>query len=186
MFLLVGLGNKGKKYSDTRHNVGFQIIDKIISQYNFEKEKETNDSHIFRGIIFEKKVMLLKPMTFMNNSGKAISKIVSFYKIPLKKIFIIHDDIDLVLSRIKIKLGGSDAGHNGIKSVDMHIGKEYNRIRVGVGKPTTYLEAKDYVLQKFTPDELLKLKNKIDILVENIHYLFKNDVNNFLNILASE
>ena len=97
-----------------------------------------------------------------------------------------HDDIDLILSRIKIKLGGSDAGHNGIKSVDMHIGKEYNRIRVGVGKPTKYLEAKDYVLQKFTSDEILKLKNKIDILVENIHYLFKNDVNNFLNILASE
>ena len=97
-----------------------------------------------------------------------------------------HDDIDLILSRIKIKLGGSDAGHNGIKSVDMHIGKEYNRIRVGVGKPTKYLEAKDYVLQKFTSDEILKLKNKIDILVENIHYLFENDVNNFLNILASE
>ena len=89
MYLIAGLGNKGNKYIDTRHNVGFKVIDKIITQYGFEKDKESFSSYTFRGKILEKKVMLLKPMTFMNNSGKAVSEIVTFYKIPIRKIFII-------------------------------------------------------------------------------------------------
>ena len=91
MFLLAGLGNKGKKYSDTRHNVGFRVIDKLISNYDFKTEKKTLNSHIFRGIINEKKIILLKPMTFMNNSGKSILEISSFYKIPKNRIFIIYE-----------------------------------------------------------------------------------------------
>ena len=118
MYLIAGLGNKGKKYTDTRHNVGFKVIDKIITQYDFEKYKESNNCHTFKGKILEKKVLLMKPMTYMNNSGKAVSEIATFYKIPVNKIFIIHDDIDLSVSRIKVKYGGSDAGHNGIKSID--------------------------------------------------------------------
>ncbi|MDC3023978.1 aminoacyl-tRNA hydrolase [Alphaproteobacteria bacterium] len=184
MYLLAGLGNKGAKFTNTRHNIGFEIIDKIISQYEFKKDKKNVDIHSFKGTILDKKVILLKPMTFMNNSGTAVSKIVSFYKIPTKNVFVIHDDMDLVLSKIKIKLGGSSAGHNGIKSIDMHIGKDYYRIRIGIGKPEKYLEAKDYVLQRFTSEENLNIKKKINILVNNIPYLINNDINNLLNIMA--
>ena len=184
MYLFAGLGNKGIDFSSTRHNIGFNIIDKIVTKYDFKKDKENDYFHTFKGTIIENKVLLLKPMTYMNNSGIAISKMASFYKIPLKKIFIIHDDMDLVLSRVKIKLGGSDAGHNGIKSIDMHIGNAYYRIRIGIGKPKKHLKTKDYVLQKFTSEEYISINKKIDILVENIQYLIKNDINKLLNILT--
>tara|TARA_B100001989_G_scaffold252720_1_gene235858 strand:- start:1108 stop:1668 length:561 start_codon:yes stop_codon:yes gene_type:complete len=186
MYLIAGLGNKGKKYTDTRHNVGFKVIDKIITQYDFEKYKESNNCHTFKGKILEKKVLLMKPMTYMNNSGKAVSEIATFYKIPVNKIFIIHDDIDLSVSRIKVKYGGSDAGHNGIKSIDMHIGRDYFRIRIGVGKPNNFLEAKDYVLKKFSNNDFNKIKKKSDKLVDNISYLLKNDINTFLNIISKD
>ncbi len=185
MYLFAGIGNIGKKYSYTRHNIGFLIIDKIIKQYDFKKEKKAFDSYIYRGLILKKKVMLIKPMTFVNNSGEAISKLVSFYKIPLERIFVFHDDMDLSLSRIKIKLGGSAAGHNGIKSIDMYIGKNYNRIRIGIGNPTGYLAAKDYVLENFSKNEYNIIVKKLDILAENIHYLINNESNNLLNILSN-
>ena len=186
MYLIAGLGNKGKKYTDTRHNVGFKVIDKIITQYDFEKYKESINCHTFKGKILEKKVLLIKPMTYMNNSGKAVSEIATFYKIPVNKIFIIHDDIDLSVARIKVKYGGSDAGHNGIKSIDMHIGRDYFRIRIGVGKPNNFLEAKDYVLKKFSNNDFNKIKKKSDKLVDNISYLLKNDINTFLNIISTD
>ncbi|MEC8099685.1 MAG: aminoacyl-tRNA hydrolase, partial [Pseudomonadota bacterium] len=147
MFLLAGLGNKGKKYSDTRHNVGFNDIDKLVAHYEFKTEKKNLNSHTFRGIINDNKIILLKPMTFMNNSGKSVSEISSFYKIPLKRIFIIHDDVDLSVARVKVKCGGSDGGHNGIKSIDQYIAKDYYRIRIGIGKPANFIQVKDYVLK---------------------------------------
>ena len=185
MYLFAGIGNIGKKYSYTRHNIGFLIIDRIIKQYEFKEDKQAFDNHIYRGIITKKKVMLIKPMTFVNNSGEAISKLVSFYKIPLEKIFVFHDDMDLSLSRIKIKLGGSAAGHNGIKSIDTYIGKNYNRVRIGIGNPTGYLAAKDYVLENFSKNEYNKIVKKLDILAENIHYLINYESNNLLNILSN-
>ncbi len=185
MYLIAGLGNKGNKYTDTRHNVGFKVIDKIIELYGFAKYKESINSHTFKGKILEKKVLLMKPMTYMNNSGKAVSEIVTFYKIPVNKIFIIHDDIDLTVSRIKIKNGGSNAGHNGIKSIDMHIGRDYYRIRIGVGKPDHFLETKDYVLKKFSNNDFNKIEKKSDKLVANISYLLNNDISTFLNIISA-
>ena len=185
MYLIAGLGNKGKKYTDTRHNIGFKVIDKIIAKYDFKKYKDSAYSHTFKGEISEKKVLLIKPMTFMNNSGKAVSEVSGFYKIPAKNIYIIHDDIDLSVSRVKVKFGGSAAGHNGIKSIDMHVGKDYYRIRIGIGKPSNHLEVKDYVLKKFSNDEFNRIKEKADILVKNISYLLKKDVNTFLNLLST-
>lgn len=186
MFLFAGLGNKGKKYSDTRHNVGFKVIDKLIDYYDFKKEKENLNSHTFRGIINENKIILLKPMTFMNNSGKSVSEISSFYKIPRNRIFIIHDDVDLSVARVKVKCGGSDGGHNGIKSIDKYIASDYYRIRIGVGKPDNLIQVKDYVLKKFTTHEKNKINKKTDIIIENISYLLKHDINNFLNVLSRD
>lgn len=186
MFLLAGLGNKGKKYSDTRHNVGFKVIDKLVSRYEFITEKKTLNSQIFRGVINENKIILLKPMTFMNNSGKSVLEISSFYKIPKNRIFIIHDDIDLSIARVKVKCGGGDGGHNGIKSIDQYISNNYYRIRVGIGKPENFIQVKDYVLKRFTTNEKNKINKKTDILIENISYLLKNDINNFLNIISRD
>ena len=186
MYLFAGIGNIGKEYNDTRHNIGFLIIDEIIKQHDFKKDKEDFDSCIYRGIIIKEKVMLAKPMTFVNNSGKAISKIVSFYKIPIEKVFIFHDDMDLNVARIKIKTGGSSAGHNGIKSIDTYIGKNYKRIRIGIGNPSGYIAPRNYVLEKFSKNEYYLIKKKIDILIKNIHYLFNNDSNNLLNMLSND
>jgi len=186
MFLLAGLGNKGKKYSDTRHNVGFKVIDKLVSHYEFITEKKTLNSQTFRGVINENKIILLKPMTFMNNSGKSVLEISSFYKIPKNRIFIIHDDVDLSIARVKVKCGGGDGGHNGIKSIDQYISKNYYRIRVGIGKPENFIQVKDYVLKRFTTNEKNKINKKTDILIENISYLLKNDINNFLNIISRD
>ena len=123
-------------------------------------------------------------MTFMNNSGKSVLEISSFYKIPKKRIFIIHDDVDLSVARVKVKLGGSDGGHNGIKSIDKHITNNYYRIRIGIDKPDNLMPVKDYVLKKFTTNEKNKINKKVDVLIENIPYLLKNDINNFLNVLS--
>ena len=185
MFLLAGIGNIGEKYDFTRHNIGFLIIDEIISQYDLKKEKDNFDSLIYKGLIFKKKVLLAKPLTFVNNSGKAISKIVSFYKIPIEKIFVFHDDMDLNISRIKIKVGGSDAGHNGIKSIDMNIGKNYNRIRVGIGNSKKLLNARSHVLERFSKTEYEILKPKISMLAKNIDILLSYESDNLLNILAN-
>ena len=184
MFLLAGIGNIGKKYSYTRHNVGFLIIDAIIKKYECIKEKDNFESNIYKGSISKNKVILVKPMTFVNNSGIAISKIVSFYKIPLERVFIFHDDLDLKLSRVKIKIGGSAAGHNGLKSIDINIGKNYNRVRVGIGNNLKVFKAKDYVLAKFSKKELDLLEKKITILVDNINFLFSNKQSTLLNILT--
>ena len=186
MFLFAGLGNKGKKYLDTRHNVGFNVIDKLIAQYEFKTEKKNLNSHTFRGIINENKIILLKPMTFMNNSGKSVLEISSFYKIPKKRIFIIHDDVDLSIARVKVKSGGSDGGHNGVKSIDQYIANNYYRIRIGIGKPDNFIQVKDYVLKKFTTNERNKINQKTDILIKNISYLLQHDINNFLNVLSRD
>tara|TARA_S200000501_G_C20439683_1_gene575984 strand:+ start:84 stop:644 length:561 start_codon:yes stop_codon:yes gene_type:complete len=185
MYLIAGLGNKGKKYNNTRHNVGFLIIDKLISQYSLEKYKDNFDSEVYKGMILKKKVIAIKPMTFVNNSGKAVKKIVSFYKIPLKKVFVFHDDMDLNLSKIKVKLGGSSAGHNGIKSIDMNIGKKYFRLRVGIGKPIEKLPITDYVLEEFNSNEYKTINRKVDCVVENINYLLNYEIDNFLNKLST-
>ena len=180
MYLLAGIGNKGKKYNNTRHNVGFLIIDQIIKRYNVIQEKNSFDSQINKGIIHKKKVLLVKPMTFVNNSGKAISRLISFYKVPLNKLYVFHDDIDLDLSRVKIKLGGSAAGHNGIKNIDALVGKDYFR------NPNNLIETRNYVLQKFSSSEKNRLLKKVDILVENINLLFEKNFNNLMNILVTK
>ena len=112
MFLICGLGNPGVNYNNTRHNVGFHLVDNIISYFNFDKIKEDKIKELYSGVINNQKIFVLKPLTFMNLSGKAVSEIVNFYKIKLDHTFVIHDDLDLELSKVKIKQGGGNGGHN--------------------------------------------------------------------------
>ena len=136
MYLLVGLGNPGSKYKKNRHNVGHMTIDMIVKKYNLKKKNKNKFGDIFEGHLSNKKIFALKPKEFMNLSGVSIKKFLDFYKINIKNLLIIHDDIDLPLGKIKIKIGGGNAGHRGLKSIDSLIGKNYKRIRIGVDFPT--------------------------------------------------
>ncbi len=160
--LIVGLGNPGTEYSGTRHNVGFMVVDYFVpSDSVWKKEK---NALTLRTEIDGHKVILAKPQTFMNNSGEAVGALMAFYKIPLENIVVIHDDMDLKIGTMREKIGGSSAGHNGIKSIDNAIGKEYRRIRIGIGHPRDFdspIDPVDWVLGKFDVEQLKQIKSVI-------------------------
>ncbi|MCV6576432.1 MAG: aminoacyl-tRNA hydrolase [Cohaesibacter sp.] len=135
MYLLVGLGNPGPKYADNRHNIGFMALDEIARQHNFGPWRKKFQGDISEGLITGKKALLLKPTTYMNESGRAVAEACRFYKIPPKDVFVFHDELDLNPGKIKAKLGGGAAGHNGLRSTGNHIGNDYHRIRLGIGHP---------------------------------------------------
>lgn len=168
--LIVGLGNRGDNYQNTRHNIGFVAVDAISRLYNFTwSYKSKFNADIAVGECILGKVILCKPMTFMNLSGLSVQSLVSFYKIPTESVIVIHDDIDLALAKIKHKIGGSSGGHNGIKSIDKSIGKNYHRLRIGIGRPHNLdYDISDYVLGKFTKEEEQLLVEPISQLVDKI------------------
>jgi PTH1 family peptidyl-tRNA hydrolase len=174
MFLFVGLGNIGKEYENTRHNVGFIIADKFIKEYNFSQQSDKFHSEVWSGTINCEKCFIIKPQTFMNKSGIAVSEIKNFYKIPLENIYVFHDDLDVALGKVKYKVGGGSGGHNGIKSIDEMIGKEYNRVRIGIGRPVYKDDIVNFVLNKFSEDERISIENICDRIVNNINLLLNN------------
>ncbi|MCH9740045.1 MAG: aminoacyl-tRNA hydrolase [Epsilonproteobacteria bacterium] len=150
MLLIVGLGNPGTQYEDTRHNIGFKVIEALVSDFGARDVSK----NAFHGELFKSNdILLLKPMTFMNLSGKSVQAVKNFYKIELDEIIVIHDDIDLPFSALRFKNGGGHGGHNGLRSIDAMIGKEYNRVRMGVDKPEHKSQVADYVLHSFTAEE---------------------------------
>lgn len=162
MKLIVGLGNPGIQYQFTRHNVGFMVVDEIFCHHFSATEWQKKFNGLLAGgEINGQKVLLLKPETFMNLSGKSVLAASTFCKIAPADIIVIHDDIDLQTGKIKVKIGGSSAGHNGIKSIDSAIGIEYHRVRVGVGRPTSQMDIADYVLSNFSKEELDTLKENV-------------------------
>lgn len=183
MFLIVGLGNIGAEYENTRHNFGFLVIDKLIEKYKINNYQKKYNANIYSGEINNEKVILVKPTTFMNNSGIAVAQIKNFYKIPLENILVFHDDLDLDFCKIKCKTGGGDAGHNGLKSLDSNIGKNYYKIRLGIGRPEFKDDVINFVLSKFTNEELKQIDNLNTKIVNLIHELFKEDKNQFLSLL---
>ena len=185
MLLLVGLGNPGSNYTNTRHNIGFKIIDAINSHFKLSKQKPKFKGLLTTGNIESKKIYAIKPLTFMNNSGTAIKELIDYFKIDAKDVFVFHDDLDIDFGKIKAKFGGSSAGHNGIESIDKFIGKDYSRVRIGIGKPKGPLEISDYVLQNFDDEEIMGLEKiskniteSLSILVDKKLDLFSSTVNN--------
>lgn len=162
--VLIGLGNIGKKYQDTRHNFGFMVIDEIVKKYGFNNCSRKFKSELCQGKIADHDIMTLKPQTYMNNSGVAVSLVKKFYKIPVRNIIVFHDDLDLELGRIKIKTGGGNAGHNGLESIDGLIGKNYVRVRLGIEHPQDKDLVKSYVLKKFKKSE----QTAVDFIVRSI------------------
>lgn len=187
MFLLVGLGNPGKTYANNRHNIGFMILESLQKFYNTSKFTKKFKSEYLKTNINENIVFLLKPMTYMNDSGIAVKEIKDFYNISIDNIFVFHDEIDLNPGDVRIKKGGSHNGHNGLKSIDQFIGKNYNRIRIGVSRPSKLYEkninenVSNWVLSDFTlKDKTNWLNSLIENISENILLLINNDTNNFL------
>ncbi|MFT4718019.1 MAG: PTH1 family peptidyl-tRNA hydrolase [Rickettsiales bacterium] len=169
MILLVGLGNPGTKYENTRHNAGFLAIEHLSDKFSFDKKSDKFDSEFFSGEISSKKIIAIKPQAFMNLSGSAVQKFSTFYKIPTDKIFVFHDEIDLKIATHKIKFAGGNAGHNGLKDIDSKIGKNYHRIRIGVGRPEdSRFEISDYVLGKFSLAERNAVNQQIINITDNI------------------
>ena len=174
MILLVGLGNPGTKYENTRHNAGFFAIDYLIDKFSFDKKPDKFDSKVFTGEISGQKIIAIKPQSFMNLSGSAVQKFSTFYKIPTDRIFVFHDEIDLKIGTHKIKFAGGNAGHNGLKDIDNKIGKNYHRIRIGVGRPEDdRFEISDYVLGKFPliekdmiNQEIIEIGDKIEEILQ--------------------
>ena len=174
MKLFVGLGNPGERYKLTRHNVGFMVLDKLIQKSTVEGWDKKFDSFFNKIIIDQKSIILLKPLTFMNVSGHAVQKVKNFYGIDPNNIVIIHDDIDLELGKIKLKKGGGDGGHNGLKSIIKLIGSEFNRIRIGIGRPEK-ISVSSYVLNNFREEEIPLLKKIILKSCEGINLLIANE-----------
>ena len=185
MLLLVGLGNPTPDSENNRHNIGFKMIDAINRKLGLSKQKPKFKGLLTTGNINEKKVYAIKPLTFMNNSGICIRELIEYFKIDAENIIVFHDDLDIDFGKIKAKFGGSSAGHNGIESIDKFIGKEYSRVRIGIGKPKTKANVSDHVLRDFDDDELLELEkitsviiNSISILIDKKLDLFSSTVNN--------
>ena len=185
MLLFVGLGNPTPDSENNRHNVGFKIIDSINKKFGLSKQKPKFKGLLTTGNIGSKKVYAIKPLTFMNNSGICIRELIEYFKIDAEDVIVFHDDLDVELGKIKAKFGGSSAGHNGIASIDKFIGKDYSRVRVGIGKPKNGMEVSDYVLQNFDEDETVEIEKiskeiteSVSILVEKKLDLFSSTINN--------
>jgi PTH1 family peptidyl-tRNA hydrolase len=161
--LLVGLGNPGSEYDLTRHNVGFLCLDGFVNSTsemdNWVNKKDLKCS-VSSGRVGDVKVVAVKPSTFMNLSGEAVQAVMNFYKIPLSDTVVLHDELDINFGQIRLRLGGSSAGHNGIKNISSLVGEEYNRVRIGVGpKSPARIKSEDFVLKKFTKEEQGQLNN---------------------------
>tara|TARA_A100001234_G_scaffold215117_1_gene219492 strand:- start:257 stop:811 length:555 start_codon:yes stop_codon:yes gene_type:complete len=184
MILFVGLGNPTPDSQNNRHNIGFKIIDAINQSFNLSKQKPKFKGLLTMGNIQETKVYAIKPLTFMNNSGTCIRELIEYFKIESSDVVVFHDDLDIEFGKIKAKFGGADAGHNGIKSLDKFIGKDYSRVRIGIGKPEK-IKVNDFVLGDFSEDEKIKLEEiskkiieSLNLLIDKKLDLFSSKINN--------
>ncbi|RMF11456.1 MAG: aminoacyl-tRNA hydrolase [Alphaproteobacteria bacterium] len=153
MRLIVGLGNPGRQYAGHRHNVGFMAADEIVRRHGFGPERRKFESLIREGRIGGERCLLLKPQTFMNESGRAVSAALRFYKLALDEIIVLHDELDLAFGRVRAKLGGGAAGHNGLRSIIRHVGDDFWRVRIGIGHPGAKERVTPWVLSDFGRDE---------------------------------
>ncbi len=179
MLLLVGLGNPNPNNSDNRHNVGFLVIDAINEKFKLSKQKPKFKGLLTAGKIDEQKVFAIKPLTFMNNSGICIKELIEYFKIDVKNVFVFHDDMDINIGKVKAKLGGSNAGHNGIDSIDKNIGKNYSRIRIGIGRPKDNTTGADHVLDNFSNNEKQYVEKVTNNIIESLSILIKKDLDLF-------
>ena len=190
MFLLVGLGNPGPEHTNTRHNIGFMVLDALADANGFTPWRQRFQGHLCKGRIERTSALALKPTTYMNLSGQSVSEVMRYFKITTKELIVVHDDVDLELGTVRCKQGGSSAGHRGIDSVDAHVGRDFTRIRIGVGHPGRN-RMTSYVLNNFSDserpqiDELIKIITKyFSLITSNNGSLFSKQIANALAALG--
>ena len=186
MLLLVGLGNPGSNSVNNRHNIGFKIIDAINTHFKLSKQKPKFKGLLTTGKINEQKVFAIKPLTFMNGSGVCIKELIEYFKIDVKDVFVFHDDMDIDIGKVKVKFGGSNAGHNGIDSIDKNIGKNYSRIRIGIGRPKKNSTGADHVLDNFSNDEKQNVEEVTSNIIKSISVLINKDLDLFSSKINQE
>jgi PTH1 family peptidyl-tRNA hydrolase len=179
MLLLVGLGNPNPNNSNNRHNVGFLVIDAINTKFKLSKQKPKFKGLLTTGKINDQKVYAIKPLTFMNNSGVCIKELIEYFKISVKDVFVFHDDMDINIGKVKAKIGGGNAGHNGIDSIDKNIGKNYSRVRIGIGRPKKNSTDVDHVLDNFSVDEKQNIEKVTKNIIESLSILINKDLDLF-------
>ena len=179
MLLFVGLGNPSPNNTNNRHNVGFFAIDAINTKFKLSKQKPKFKGLLTTGIIDEQKVYAIKPLTFMNSSGICIKELIEYFKIDAKDVFVFHDDMDIDIGKVKVKFGGSNAGHHGIESIDKNIGKQYSRIRIGIGRPKNNSTSIDHVLDDFSYDEKQSVEEVTTNIINSLSILIKKDLDFF-------
>jgi PTH1 family peptidyl-tRNA hydrolase len=184
MLIFAGLGNPGAKYQDNRHNIGFMAVDAIHRKLPFGPWSKKFKSEISEGEIDGEKVLLMKPQTFMNLSGEAIGEAMRFYKLTPADLTVFHDELDLPAAKVRVKTGGGHGGHNGLKSIDAHCGRDYRRVRLGIGHPGVKELVHNHVLGDFAKADLAWLEPLLDDIALNAALLLKGDGSQFMNKLA--
>jgi len=183
MKLFVGLGNPGPQYTNHRHNIGFKVIDFIASLHPHESFKPKFKGLLSEIIVNNTKILLFKPQNFMNLSGQAVAEVIKFYKIPLTDLHVFHDDLDIKLTRIKYKFGGSPAGHNGIRNIDHVLGNLYNRIRIGIEHPGHRDLVTAYVLSDFRSTELESVASVVEKVSLAVPLLLQQDYESYVKVV---
>jgi PTH1 family peptidyl-tRNA hydrolase len=181
MWLIVGLGNPGAQYQHNRHNIGFMAVDEIIRRHNFSAPSKKFQAIMADGTLDGERVLAMKPQTFMNLSGQSVQAATAFYKIPLDQVIVFHDELDLAAAKIRTKIGGGAAGHNGLRSIDEHLGPDYWRVRLGIGHPGDKDRVHGYVLGDFAKADEQWLGKMMEAIGDNAARLVKKDMEGFMS-----
>jgi len=182
--LIAGLGNPGTQYARNRHNAGFIVADELHAHYRFGPWRAKFEGLLSEGELSGRKTYLLKPQTYMNNSGVSVGAAMRFFKLPLSALVVVHDEIDLAAAKIKVKTGGGDAGQNGLRSITATLGPDYRRVRVGVGHPGEKSLVSGHVLANFSKDEIDWLRPLVGAMVEAAPLLARDDDTGFMSKVA--
>ena len=181
MLLFVGLGNPGQEYSRNRHNIGFMAVEEICRRHGFTPWRRKFRGAIGEGVLSGEKILALKPLTYMNESGRSVGEAMRFYQLEPNAVFVFHDELDLLAGKLRVKTGGGTAGHNGIRSIGAHIGGDFHRVRLGIGHPGERQRVHGHVLGDFVKADAAWLLPLLDAIAENAPLLAKGDVANFQN-----
>ena len=184
MLLLVGLGNPGSGYARNRHNIGFMAADEIVRRHSFAPFRTKFQGELTEGKIGTQKVLVLKPMTYMNESGRSVQAAMNFYKIKPEDVVVFHDELDLAAGKIRIKRGGGHGGHNGLRSIDAHIGPNFGRVRLGIGHPGDKDKVVGHVLKDFAKSDQDWLDKLMPVIADEVGYLIGGDDPGFMNRVA--
>jgi len=183
MRLLVGLGNPGSQYTHHRHNVGFMAVDEIVRRHGFAKAREKFSGLVVEGVIAGGRVAALKPMTFMNESGRSVQAATAFYKLEPADIIVFHDDLDLAFGKVRVKCGGA-GGHNGLRSIDAALGADYMRVRIGIGHPGGSHLVHNFVLSPFDPLERVHMEKLVAALADDVGLLISGEPEKYMTRMA--